>query len=110
MAHEHNHDCGCGCEHEHEREENFVTLIDEEGNEEVFEVLAVEEIDGGYYAALFPVNDEEEDEESDEATFVVLKIEDKDGEELLMPVEDEDEFNRVAEYFSNLFSEEFDVE
>ena len=56
MAHDHNHD------HEHEERE-LITLVDEQGNETLFEILltidGMEEF-GKNYVLLVPANAEEE--------------------------------------------------
>ena len=47
---------------------NFVTLTDEDGNENQFELIGQKEIDGATYLALVPI-DENDDEE-----YVILKV------------------------------------
>lgn len=78
--------------------EEVFTLTDEEGNEKQFELLGSQEIDGNTYLALVPVEDNENDE------YVILKVE--EGEEMLVTIDDDDEFNRVADFFDDeLFGE-----
>ena len=72
--------------------EEVFTLTDEEGNEKQFELLGSQEIDGNTYLALVPVEDNEN--------------EDENGEEMLVTIDDDDEFNRVADFFDDeLFGE-----
>jgi putative Holliday junction resolvase len=72
-----------------EREEyQVITLTDEEGNEQEFTVLEYVEVDGREYVVVAPTGEEET------TPARVLRVED---EETLVPVEDEDEFNRVLE-------------
>ena len=63
MSHEH-HD------HEHEHEKDYITLVDEEGNESLFEILLTidgeEEFSGKQYVLLFPAGMEEDDDEDDD--------------------------------------------
>ena len=75
-------------------------MSDEDGNENEFELLGSTEIDGCTYLALEPVA------ENPEGEYVILKME-KDGEEdILVTIDDDDEFDRVADYFEDeLFSE-----
>ena len=80
--------------------DEIFTLTDEDGNENEFELLGSTEIDGCTYLALEPVA------ENPEGEYVILKME-KDGEEdILVTIDDDDEFDRVADYYEDeLFSE-----
>ena len=76
-----------------ENEELF-TLTDEEGNESQFALIGELEIEGQIYLALVPADNDDADE------YVVLKVEvDENGEELLVTIDDDDEFDRVAIWF-----------
>ena len=81
---------------------DFVTLIDDDGNEIVLEFIAALEHNGATYSAFFPTEEEgEEDEEGNEEEYgiVILKAVTENGEEFLVPVEDEDEENAVYDLF-----------
>ncbi|NLK39033.1 MAG: DUF1292 domain-containing protein [Clostridiales bacterium] len=80
-------------------EGEFYTLTDEEGNESQFELIGTCELNGNTYMALIPVDDGDE--------YVILKKEaDADGEEILVTIDDDEEFDRVADIFEDeLFSE-----
>ena len=81
------------------------TLTDEEGNELNFALLGTLEHEGEIYKALIPVDDEG-NEESDE--YVILKCgTDDDGEEILETIEDDEEFDRIADIFEDEFSDIF---
>lgn len=83
-------------------EGEFYTLTDDEGNETQFELIGKCELDGVVYLALVP----EEDSDSDEYEYVILKVEtDENGEEILVTIEDDDEFDRVADIFDDEFSD-----
>ena len=87
-----------------EEEVGFYTLVDEEGNESEFEVIGEHEMDGVIYYALIPV-----DEDSDE--YVILKQgKDEDGEDCLVSVDDDDEFEKIAEIFEDELFEEVDYD
>ena len=81
--------------------EDIYTLTDEEGNELNFRLLAEAEIEGTTYLALIP----EEDNEAEE--YVILKLEqDENGEQLLVTIDDDEEFDRIADFFEDeLFNE-----
>ena len=78
------------------------TLTDEDGNELNFMLLASLEHEGAEYKAMVPV-DENGEEESDE--YVILRSGvDEDGEPILETIEDDEEFDRIADIFDDEFS------
>ncbi len=80
------------------------TLTDEEsGESQDFELLASATIDGTLYYALAPA-----DEESEE--YVILSVE-EDGDDLVLSsIDDDDVFEKVEEYFNDLFFNEVDYD
>lgn len=88
-------------------ENDFFTLTDEEGNEIRFEVAAECERDGQRYFAMIPVDDQNSDEAGE---YVILKLIVEGDEEFLVTVDDDSEFDDVADYFDDLFSSEIDYD
>ena len=81
------------------------TLTDDDGNELNFALLATLEQDGAVYKALIPVAENGE-ETSDE--YVILKVGvDEDGEDVLETIEDDEEFDRIADIFDDEFADVF---
>ncbi len=79
-------------------EQDVYTLTDEEGNESQFELLASTEVDGVVYLALEPMDDNPDD------SYVILKlVTDENGEEVLVTIDDDDEFDRIADMFEDEF-------
>lgn len=88
---------------------DILTLTDDEGNENQFEVIGTHELDGVTYMALVPFDDKAEDRE--EAEYVILKVElDEDGEEVLVTIDDDDEFDRIADIFDEKLFDEIDYD
>lgn len=88
-----------------EYDPEIFTLTDEDGNELNFALLGSLEHDGAEYKALIPVSDDGE-EESDE--YVILKCSvDEDGEPVLETIEDDDEFDMIADIFDDEFANVF---
>ncbi|ACM60251.1 uncharacterized protein DUF1292 [Caldicellulosiruptor bescii] len=88
--------------------DNVVTLVDEEGREISFEMLDRVNYNGNDYIVLLPL--EEMEKEDEEAEVVILRIEDRDGEEVYVGVEDEEELENVFEIFQSRFDDEdFDM-
>lgn len=80
------------------------TLTDEEGNENEFELLGSYEKDGRVYLALIPTSEDEEE-------YVILRRElDENGEVMLETVDDDDEFDAVADYFEDTLFNEVDYD
>ena len=88
-----------------ELESNIVTLTDEEtGEEKDFELIARATIDDKLYFALIPADDEESEE------YVILRAT-IDGEDVLFEtIEDDDEFDKVEDYFNDLLFSEVDYD
>ena len=85
------------------------TLTDDEGNEGQFELLAALEDGGKQYCALIPVP-EDGAEEGDEYIVLMAGV-DENGEECLVSIEDDEEFNRIADIFDASFAEmDYDAE
>ena len=90
---------------ENEYEDEILILTDEDGNELNFALLSSLEKDGNEYRALIPVDDEG-NETSDE--YVILKVAvDENGEQVLETIEDDEEFDRVADIFDDELSDVF---
>ncbi len=84
----------------------ILTLEDEEGNIYEFVREAEKVIDGNLYYALVPIDDNLKDAEGD---YIILKVI-EDGEEVSFENLEEDEEDRVAEYFDDLFFGEVDYD
>ena len=87
-----------------ELESSIITLTDEETGEELdFELYARATIDDKTYFALVPC-----DEEADE--YVILRAT-EDGEDIIFEtIEDDDEFEKVEDYFNDLLFSEVDYD
>lgn len=70
---------------------NYVVLTDEEGNEVEFEHIDTVEVDGQVYLAFIPAELNVEEE----AEVVILKIQEENGEEILVSVDDEAEADKI---------------
>lgn len=86
-----------------ELEPEVVTLTDEDGVERDFRIIGSLEMDGNEYLALT-------DAAGDEDEYIILKIVEEDGEEVLITIDDDDEFDKVADAFDNEMMEEYDLD
>lgn len=89
---------------------DIVTVVDEDGVEHEFEVIDRIETDDSKYVAMIPVFAEEEDLLDDSGELIILRVIEENGETVLEPIEDEDEFNEIGQVFEERLSEMFDFE
>ena len=91
---------------------DIVSVVDEDGKEHTFEELDRIETDKGRYVALLPVFDDPQEQLEDSGEFIILKVEEENGETYLSAIEDEDEFNEVGNIFEDRLIDlfEFDEE
>lgn len=83
---------------------DFITLVDEDGSE--FELEHIDTLERGddTYMLFLPADMDEDDPDFG---FVILKVMEENGEELLGSVDDDEELDTVYDIFmENLFSEE----
>lgn len=98
--HRHTDDCGCGHDHEHD----YITLSLDDGTELDCAVLDIFTVDGKDYIALQPVEGDEEDN-----VFLYRFIDHEDEDPELLNIDDDDEFEAVADAFEQMLDElEFD--
>lgn len=89
--------------------DEFYTLTDEDGNEYKFEMIGRCELGGNVYYAFTPIDDGSGDEEFSEYT-ILKEVTDPSGETEWVSIDDDDEFEDVADYFDDLFAEEIDYD
>ena len=89
-------------------DEDHVILTDEDGKEHTFEVVDVIEVQGKEYAILAPAEDEEEELDPSGEAMIFRIDHDGDGEQVLVEIEDDEEWERVAAEYDRLVDEEDD--
>ena len=88
---------------------DLIELVDNEGNKKNFEIVDIAEFEGEIYYAMIPEFNGEDILSSD-CELVILKTVEDNGEEILASIEDDDEFDRVSEFFMKRMDELFDEE
>ena len=87
---------------------DFITIVDEDGEEFELEVLMAMEYNGATYQAVIPAMDAGEDVELEVS---ILKNVEEDGEIILCAIEDEQELETVYNLMMDaLYEEEEDEE
>ena len=87
--------------------DEYYTLTDEDGNELKFELIGKAELKGTQYFAFIPAD---QDQDGEFCEYTILKAVIEDGEEILVSIDDDAEFDRVADYFDDLFASEIDYD
>ncbi len=77
-----------------------ILLNDEEGNEVEFDVLTKLDIEDKEYVIVAPTGEEDID-------AIALRIDkDADGNDILVTIEDDEEFEMISEAYEAIFSDE----
>lgn len=84
-----------------EEEQQLIETVDEKGNIIKFELYDIVEVDEQEYALLIPVETEDDEEE-----LVLMRLK-KDGEDYLFEsIDNDEEFNKVAQYVESMDEDE----
>lgn len=83
----------------------LVTLDLDDGTQAECEILAIFTVDEQDYIALLPLNEKGEPNEDGEV-FIYRYFEDEDGNPTLDNIQDDDEYEAVADKFDELLDEE----
>ncbi len=89
---------------------DVLTLVDEDGVEHEFEIADTLDVDGQQYLALIPVPANANELLDDSGELVILKVVEENGEEFLEAIEDEEEFDRMADVFMERLEDTYDFE
>lgn len=88
-------------------ESEYYTLTDEDGNELEFEVIGKCEYKGVEYFAMIP---SDVDADATECEYVILKKVLDNGEDMLVTLDDDNEFDDVADIFDDMFISDLDYD
>ena len=86
---------------------DFITIVDDEGNEFELELLDTLEYNDDIYMSFLPADLNEEDEN---AEMIILKVVEEDGEEFLSTLDSDEELNAVYEKFMQQLFDDLDDE
>ncbi len=102
-----------------DRKDDVLVLIDEEGAEEQYELLDSFELNDAEYVVLLPFAGyedgeieyaDDDDEMEDEEVIILKKEHSRNGEDVFVTVEDEEELDTVFEEFNQRMEENLDYE
>ena len=90
---------------------DFITLIDENGEEAEFEHLDTLEFNNNTYFALVKADLDEDDILGQDDLLIILKLSvDENGDEILATIEDDDEYNEVLSLFEESLADYYELE
>lgn len=87
-------------------EREFITLEDEDGKVIEFELIDEVEMNGVQYFAIV----EAADADKTFCEYGIVKVVVENGEEMLVTIDDDDEYNKVADYFDEHLASEIDYD
>ncbi len=83
---------------------DFVTIIDDDGNEFELELLDSLDYNGESFAAFLPTDMDEDD--PDYGIIILRIIVDDNGDELFESIDDDDKLQEIYEMFMTIFEAE----
>ena len=90
---------------------DLIELTDEDGNKYNFEVLDAYEDGDDKYVALSPCNEDGSPLKDDDGTLIIMKaVEEDDGETYFEEIEDDDEYETVADNFINRLEDFYEID
>ena len=89
---------------------DIVSLTDDSGKEFTFEVLDAIETDDARYLALLPVYDDPQQMLDDSGELVIVKEGEENGEMYYYEIEDDDEYETIADAFVDRLEDYFEVD
>lgn len=89
---------------------DIITLSDDNGKEYTFEVLDAIETDTGRYLALLPTYEDPKKMLEESGELVIVKVGEEEGEEYYYEIEDDDEYETVADAFIDRLEDFFEID
>jgi len=84
----------------------ILVLVDDEGVEHQFELVAELEIEEDVYRVLIPLEEEEQLDEEEVEVIILKVVYDEEGNQFLSDIEDDEEWERVADAWQELVDSE----
>ena len=89
---------------------DIITLADDDGKEYTFEVLDAIETDTDRYLALLPQYSDPKVMLDDSGELVIVKVGEENGEEYFYEIEDDDEYETIADAFVDRLEDFFEID
>ena len=95
---------------EQEYNPDILTLTEEDGKAFSFELLDSIETEDGRYVALMPTYQSPEELLTDNGELVILKVTEVDGEDMFEEIDDDDEYDTIADCFIDRLQDLFEID
>jgi uncharacterized protein YrzB (UPF0473 family) len=89
---------------------DIITLSDDNGKEYSFEALDAIETDEARYLALLPTFEDPKKMLEADGELVIVKVGEEDGEEYFYEIEDDDEYETIADTFVDRLQDFFEID
>ncbi|MBE6777630.1 MAG: DUF1292 domain-containing protein [Ruminococcaceae bacterium] len=89
---------------------DIITLADDNGKEYSFEILDAIETDEARYLALLPTFQDPQKMLDDSGELVIVKVGEENGEEYFYEIEDDDEYETIADAFVDRLQDYFEID
>ncbi|MBQ8648950.1 MAG: DUF1292 domain-containing protein [Clostridia bacterium] len=89
---------------------DLINLVDDDGKEYNFEVIDAIETDEARYLALLPIYDDPKKMLEDSGELVIVKVGEENGEEFYFEIEDDDEYETIADAFVDRLEDFFEID
>ena len=83
---------------------DYITIIDDDGNEFELELLDTVDFNGESFCAFLPTDMDEDD--PDYGLIILRMVTDENGDELFESIDDDDKLQEVYEMFMTIFEAE----
>lgn len=87
---------------------DFITIVDDDGQEFELEILDVMEYNGESYTAFLPADMDEND--PDYGIIILRQVQDENGDDVFESIDDEEKLNEVYERFMTILFDDEDGE
>ncbi len=89
---------------------DIITVVDDQDVEHTFEMLDAIETDEARYVALLPVYDASTKVLDADGELVIMKVVMENTEEVLVTIDDDEEFDEIASIFEDRLQDLFEIE
>ncbi len=89
---------------------DLVTVEDEDGVTHTFEKLDAIETEKGRFVALLPFYEDPAEMLQDDGELIILEVQEDGDGNMLVPIEDDDLFDEIADIFEERLSEYYEID
>lgn len=89
---------------------DLVTVEDEDGVTHTFEKLDAIETEKGRFVALLPFYEDPAEALQDDGELIILEVQEDGDGNMLIPIEDDDLFDEIADIFEERLSEYYEID